>query len=474
MARHNPQETTNLRDGVRVSLLTAIVLLGAGGLIGYAVGLPATEITPVAAPIETTVVSASAEPETTEPASYDWASQNRLASGNQAWGIFDAVELDDALWLLVFANVDAPDNRVLWRSEDGATWSEVPLDLDGAIVHDLDVYDGSLLLSGWDSGVPKLWRSQQLPATAPVWTEIALPFSGFAGGVVQDIESDIETVINNDGEIVVAAEAQIEISDLLLDLAGDPDATSLLHLDRLPEVATFRQRLWATTRTATGEETTHVIDLPTTAAFDRDAGPYGTRVGLIVARSLWASRDGWTLDPVDLGGMPAAPLPHAFGDSFAASVTEPEGNKQLWLSADGRTWRPSDVAPPAQCTEWTNLAAGPAGLFLSNRSFDLLCVSATGRSWIVEESPATALSGGGQAWVHGSKDGYVALANNSREFAVLISDNGLEWRPVEFGAGILGTYTLRVGERLVTSVMIVEDDPPGRSFELRVGIPTTP
>ena len=114
----------HLRRGLRISAITALALLGVGGIIGYALGLPATQRVELAGPATTTEV----ETGWLQDAGYRWIPQDRNGTGRQAWGLFAATELDESIYLLVFTNAQTPEARALWRSEDGASWDEITLD----------------------------------------------------------------------------------------------------------------------------------------------------------------------------------------------------------------------------------------------------------------------------------------------------------------------------------------------------------
>ena len=167
--------------------------------------------------------------------------------------------------------------------------------------------------------------------------------------------------------------------------------------------------------------------------------------------------------------MAAGPQPFGLGDSFVAAVPRADGRPALWTSPDGASWQPSATPPPSECSSWSELAVGSPGVLLTNGRFDVMCLSDDGIDWKVRPSPATAISSSGRAWVAGGDTGFIALVNSPREFAVLISSNGFDWDTVDFGARTVGSHTLQVGDRLVASVMVVEQDPPGRRFEVRVG-----
>ena len=455
---------------MRVSAVTAFALLAIGGVIGYALGLPATQRADIAVPTTTTEASTEPAPRPILDAGYRWTGQDFAGTARQAWGLFSADEIGDTLYLLVFSDPQNPRARAIWRSDAGASWDAIPLGFGPeTVVHDLDAYEGSLLLAGWRGDVPTIWASQGHVDLGHDWIEIPLPYIELPGADIWTAESDLELEVNEAGEIVVSVATHFEITQLLLDLAGDPTATSLLHLAQLPHVAVSQQRLWAHVETAAGDETIEYIDLPETAVFDPDSGSYGTSTGLAIARSLWVSADGRSFAPVDLSGMAVGPQPHGLGDSFVAALPSPTGLPSLWTSRDGMTWQPSATPPPSECASWTALTVGSPGVLLTNDRFDVMCLSDNGVDWDVRPSPATAISSSGRAWVAGGDTGFIALVNSIREFAVLISSDGFQWNTVDFGPGTVGSHTLQVGDRLVASVMVVEQDPPSRRFEVRVG-----
>ncbi len=467
--------TTRRKAAVRLSALTSVALLLIGGVVGYSLALPGTE----AAPSPTTVTSAGEvtqsavidAPIEQATASYDWLEQQRSASAQQAWGLFGAVEVDDAMYLLVFSNIDAPTDRVLWRSENGTDWTEISLDLGEEVaIHDLDVHDGALLLSGWKDEQPTIWRTRGRLGVELQWDEQPLPAAVPRLGSVAAGESEVTTVINEAGEVVVAVSARLEITDVLLRIADDPDVRSLRHLDAMPDFATSGQRLWARVM-VDGVERVHTEIVPPTAQLDADSGSYATGMGQVVARSLWASTDGGTFRAIDVASLPSVPLPLPWGDNFVGTVESGDGSAALWISADGVTWRPTETKPPAACGDWRRARIAGSSLLVTSEQFDTMCVTTDGRDWTVRDSPATAISSTGQVWVEGGESGFLALAIKSPELAVFVSDDGLDWRRVLFGDGMQGTHALRVGNKLVTSAMTLVESPPGRTFRVWVGVP---
>jgi hypothetical protein len=110
-------------------------------------------------------------------------------------------------------------------------------------------------------------------------------------------------------------------------------------------------------------------------------------------------------------------------------------------------------------------------MLLINDDFDTVCVSENTFDWTVRESAGTSLATTGQVWATGTATGFLALARNSQEFAVLISANGLDWQPIDFATGLLGTHTFLVGDRLITNAMTNGPPPFGRRFSVWVGNP---
>ncbi len=439
--------------------------------MGYSLALPGTE----AAPPPTTVVGggtnqrAVAAPIEQPTARYDWMEQRRSSSAQQAWGLFGAVEIDDAMYLLVFSNVDSPTDRVLWRSENGIDWTEISLDLGAdVVIHDLDVHDGALLLSGWNGEQTTIWRTEGRLGVDLQWEELRLPGAVPSLGSVAAGESRVTTVVNGSGEIAVTARAQLEITEVLLAIADDPEMWSLLHLDSLPDVATSGQRLWARV-VVDGEERIHTETVPPTALFEPDSGAYGTGMGQVVTQSLWASADGRTFSAVDVSNFPSVPQPLAWGDTFVGAVAGGHDAPSLWVSADGLTWKPTETAPPEICGDWSRAAVAGTVVLLTSERFDMMCVTEDGRDWTVRESPATAIASTGQVWIEGGEAGFLALAIKPPELAAFVSSDGLDWQRVEFADSMPGTYALRVGDKLVTSAMTV--GPTGRRFRVWVGVP---
>ena len=466
---------THGRNGrARVSLATLVGLLIAGGVVGYLLSLPTTErAIPTAArspitDIERTPVGRPIA----DSVPYEWVEQNPTDSPLQAWGVFAAVDLNDALYLLVFSNIDAPRDRVLWHSDNGEDWTEIPLDFGDAIVDDLDVFEDTLLLSGWLDGAPALWRSQRYPTTDPTWKATELEAANQPLGQVRFLDSSVQTEISSDGELVVAVRTQSDITPLLLDFVDEPQARSLFQLSEPPVVAAYGHRIWAQVFSDEGLASVHSVELPSTTVLEPASGPYAIDVGLIAWGSLWASPDGSTFAPVDLSSLPRPPVPYALGDSFVAAVEDSRGRYRLWTSPDGTVWSPSEAVPPAECGGWDSLVVGGPGMLVINPFFDTTCVSGNGVDWEVRDSLQAALPTPGQFWTSGTATGYLALTRSSPDMSVLISGDGLEWRPIEFASGLLGTHAFLVDDRLVTNAMTYGPPPQGRRFSVWVGDPT--
>ena len=177
-----PQHSTrfSMRRGLRISAVTAFSLLTIGGIIGYALGLPPTQAAELPGPVTT----AETETETgwLETARFSWTPQDRNGTARQAWGLFAAAELGDTLYLLVFTNAQTPESRALWRSDDGASWDEIPLEFGaGTVIHDAAVFDDGLLLAGWRGEVPTVWAGRGQVDLSHEWTEIPLAYGGLPG-----------------------------------------------------------------------------------------------------------------------------------------------------------------------------------------------------------------------------------------------------------------------------------------------------
>ena len=480
--------------GARVSVATATALLLVGGLVGYSMSLPATQrSTP------TTMASAAAQPVAAAPApslamaQFDWKEQRPDPLEQRAWGVVAAVELDEVLFLLAFEDFQTSEQRVLWRSTNGIDWTLLPLDFGhDVIVDDLDVYRGGLLLTGWDSGAPTVWRSDSPMASNVEWDVISLPTEALPmptkavpqpteavplatanTGNLEEIRTstaEIVTQINEAGEIVVASRVSGDITEMLLALAGDPDAESLLHLENRPEIAASGQRLWAQVIGDDGTTIVETLTIPSTVVLEPTAGDYVSDVGLLTWGSLWMSRDGSGFAPVDLRGLPNIPTPAALGDTFVSTVERADRKHELWSSADGHQWTRTSLVPPSACGTWESLTVGANRMMVSAPSFNLMCVSTTGQQWDVHESPETAVSSTGSVWVEGVGDGFIAVVQNLSEFAVLISDDGLEWKMIAFEPGTVGAHAMMVGDRMVASSLMMQPG-DGRRFSVWVGTP---
>ena len=486
--------TVRPATGARVSVATAAVLLLVGGLVGYSMSLPATQrATPttmasaVAAP-----VAAAAAP-SLAMAQFDWKEQRPDPLKQRAWGVVAAVELDEVLFLLAFEDFQTSEQRVLWRSANGIDWTLLPLDFGrDVIVDDLDVYEGGLLLTGWNSGAPTIWRSDSPMARDVEWNVISLPTEALPmptkavpqpteavplatenTGNLEEIRTstaEIVTQINEAGEIVIASRVSGDITEMLLTLAGDPDAESLLHLENRPEIAASGQRLWAQVVGADGTTIIETLTIPSTVILEPTSGDYVSDVGLLTWGSLWMSSDGRAFAPVDLRGLPNLPTPEALGDGFVSAVERADRKHELWSSADGSHWTRTSLVPPSPCGTWESLAVGANRMMVSTPSFNLMCVSATGQEWEVHESPETAVSSTGSVWVEGVSGGFVAVVQNLSEFAVLISEDGLEWNMVAFEPGTVGAHAMLVGNRMVASSLMMQPG-EGRRFSVWVGTP---
>lgn len=425
----------------------ALLLIGASA--GYLLGLPsdtAASIAPV-----TTAAPGAAPANQITPTQYDWLKQRPTSENQQAWAVYAATELVDHLYLLVADDGDFRNRRVLWRSADGETWDRLKLDLGAEVtVTDLDVDGSTLLLSGWDGDTAMVWRSQALAGgDEPQW--LATPLPDVADGFGDVIGVSVTSEINKSGEIVVSAEMGIDVTNTLLEFPAGQPVPNLLSYRELPEVAVADGRLWMRIVTADGDEQVHTQTIPKTIRVTSEAGHYGTEIRFLTAGALWVSADGARFSAVDLGDLAEIPSPQSFNDIFISVAANAGGAHELWSSADGSTWSPSSWVAPAACGDWQGVAIGGPGLLLSSDDFDTHCLSGSGTDWEIRPSASTKVSTMASVWIEGDDGGYLALARNSTESAVLTSSDGFHWDRVAFNEEILGIRTFAVGDRLVTS-----------------------
>lgn len=435
----------------RLPAVVVVALLVIGASAGYLLGLPNDTVDGAAPP--TTAAPAIAPATQSTPAHYDWLEQQ--PTSQDAWAVFTAVELGDYLYLLVANDPESPFGRSLWRSRDGAAWDLVELEFGpNAVVTDLDTYEETLLLSGWDGDNATIWRSQLLPqGETPRWTAATLPTTQpvFGDLAVGRGHPYVTSEINSQREIVVAMRAGIDLTDTLLDLLGGGPTTSLLDYPELPEVVVTNSRLWMRIVASDGTESVHTESIPATLRITPAAGRYGTEVAPLDTGALWTSTDGRSFAAVDLSALPVAPVPQPFNDIFVSTVAGSDGDATLWISASGQSWNPSGWLPPAECGGWQGVAVGNPGLLLASDEFDTLCRSGNGTDWEVRPSATTKVPSTTSVWIEGGRAGYLALAENSMERVVLTSNDGFTWDRVESTPEVMGSRTFRVGDRLVTT-----------------------
>ena len=282
--------------------------------------------------------------------------------------------------------------------------------------------------------------------------------------------AELVTQLNEEGEIVISSRISGDITGMLLTLAGDPDATSLLQLENRPEVAAAGQRLWARVIGADDTTTIETLTIPSTVILEPTAGDYVSDVGLLSWGSLWTSSDGLQFAPVDLSGLPNIPVPAPLGDGFVSVVERTDRKHELWRSADGSRWTRTSLVPPSECGSWESLAVGGNSMLVSNEMFNLMCVSSTGQDWEIHDSPETAVSSTGSVWLEGVSTGFLAVVQNMSEFAVLISADGLEWSRIAFEPRTVGAHAMLVGDRVIASSLMMQPG-EGRRFSVWVGTP---
>jgi hypothetical protein len=384
------------------------------------------------------------------------------------------VELGDYLYLLVADDPDLPLGRSLWRSRDGGAWDLVELEFGpDAVITDLDTYEETLLLSGWKDTHATVWQSQLFPeGKTPRWTAVTLPTTqpSFGNLAIGRGHPNVTAEINSEGEIVVAMQAGIDLTDTLVHLLGGGPATSLLDYPELPEIVVANSRLWMRIVNSDGTESVHTESIPATLRIAPAAGRYGTEVAPLDVGALWASTDGRSFAAVDLSGLPVAPVPQSFNDIFVSTVAGSDGRSVLWISADGHTWSPSGWIPPAECGGWQGVAIGDPGLLLASDEFDTLCRSGNGTDWEIRPSATTKVSSSASVWIEGGHDGYLALAQNSVEHVVLTSADGFNWDQVASTPAFLASRTFRVGDRLITTAR--GDSLSPQPVVIRVGKPS--
>jgi hypothetical protein len=438
------------RGAPRLPGLVTIGLLVAGGMAGYLFGLPGD--TAGAGAAITTTTGEPAPISSATPLPYQWLEQVPQESEQDAWAVHVAEELDGAIYLLVSDDPDSPLSRALWRSQDGQRWELLPLDFDArARVTDLDIYQQSLLLSGWVGSTPAIWRSQRIGTSgSPGWTATALSSGLDAVGRPVTEFSTVTTVVNSAGRTVTVAESQISLEDELLSLSDDPAIASLLHFEELPEVTVSSTRVWMRAVAPGGEELVRTSRIPNTVRVLPAAGHYGTDVPALQAWAMWESTDALGFSAVSIPAGLTNPLrPMPLSDGFVATTIDAPGDTELWAATE-HGWEPSSWNSPAGCGGWGRTATDGKRLLTITDNFDTVCTSEDGAIWAIRTSPSTALSSQAAVWIEGTNGGFIATARNSLEYAVLTSRDGLEWQRVNATPDILGTRTFLVGDRLVT------------------------
>ena len=428
---------------------TALVVIGAAA--GYLVGLPA-ETSADLVPTTTAPGAVAAGGTTTPVADYDWVTPSGPSTRSPTWRVIAATDFEGDIYVLVLDDFEDRRLRSVWRSPDGADWEPVPLDFGtDVIVTDLDVHDGSLLLSGWDGGRPALWSSPEGVSAQTRWEQILLPGESLSDASLIEGASAVSTEVNAAGEIVVVADLEYEISDLALSLSSDPAVESVLQFDEWPKVAVTDDLRWIRIVDPGGSETVQVIETPAELSIRPLGGRLGVDITGLEAWRAWTSDDGSLFEPVLMPEeVTRTPRIMALGDGFVASAPTETLDFALLHSADGAGWESWTGDIPDECGSQKAAAAANGMVLLVSKNFDHSCTTDDGTTWLVHPSPRTIISSNGFVGVDGGNKGFLVTSLNSVENAVLESPDGVNWRRVGFADGIIGGRSIPVGDRILT------------------------
>ncbi len=426
----------------------SLALFTLGAAAGYLLGLTGES---TAADAPTTPTSTTAPPVGAGApglgiAEYEWTRQIPPERNPNLWAIYQAVEFEGAIYLLIVDDIRNRISRALWKSDNGATWEQMTLDLgDDAVATDLDIYRGRLMISGWLGDRPAIWHAETVGEGAKVdWSLTSLPSASFPLGELQRVFSRVTTEVNGADEISVVASMQHAVDPDVV--AGGSD-----YMER-PEMVVTGSSIWTKTIDGSGAVHARAIEIPDSFATKPVSGVAGTDVIEIQTWSSWHSADGNTFYPSAVDGSHGVPVVRALGDRFVASVPGwGDDRYTLLLSADGATWDRSPIQPPYECGHPRPVAVGPAGLLLASETFDHTCTSRDGTRWQIEEVPETAVARGTFVWFDGNESRFLAIAFNANERAVLVSRDGVTWEKVSQADGMSGGSELLAGGRLVAA-----------------------
>lgn len=443
-----------------------LALFVVGAATGYLIGLPSEttaspdSVTTTASPADGSSIAGVTE--------YSWTRQSSPEFTPRLWAVHSAVEVDGYIYALITDDIQNRVSRALWRTADGAEWEPVPLDLgQSAVATDLDVREESLVMSGWEESRPTIWTSNPLDGTTRLtWQPTHLDEGELPLGQLVPVFSEVRTAINSAGEHVVVAAMQYSLDRYDLQPGGEPNGSGA----PTPEIAVHGSQIWTRTIGATGREVVNVIPIPDPITVQPTSGQVGTRVTELSAWAMWVSADGRSfsaIDPID--GLDLAPDVSAFHDEFVAStLTLATNTYDVLASADGSTWTPVAEPVPEQCGRTRPGVVGAAVLLVASDDFAHTCTSPDGASWRVHSTPQTAVSENAFVWITGNDTGFLALAINSQERAVLESADGIAWRRIglEPGMAIGGAYL--AGERVLNVARVGGRQTP-RPWSMWVG-----
>lgn len=426
----------------------AVALFTLGAAAGYLLALTG-ESNAATAPTSTTSTTAppvGAGAPGLGTAEYEWVKQIPPERNPNLWAIHAAVELEGDIYLLIVDDIRDRISRALWRSNDGATWEQMTLDLGAdAVATDLDVYRGRLLISGWLGDRPAVWHSGTNAEGAAIeWSLTSLPSAAFPLGELQRVFSRVTTEVNSADEIAVVASMKYAVDPDVV--AGGSD-----YLQR-PELVVTGSSIWTKTIDASGAVHMGAMEIPEAFATNPVSGVAGTDVIEIQAWSNWYSDDGHTFATSAVDGSHGVPIIRGLEEGFVASAP-PWGEQRFTLlsSADGATWERSPIQPPHECGHTRPVTVGPAGLFLASETFDHTCTSSDGAQWKIEEVPETAVAQGAFVWFDANERRYLAIAFNTNERAVLVSQDAVTWEKVSQERGMSGGSAFLAGNRLVAA-----------------------
>lgn len=252
-----PARPDERHRAVNSKIVGSVVIFLAGLATGF---LAAARTGQVTAPTAEEVAFEVDLSETATPPRVTWTRAGGgpdLPDGIGSVRLTPPVELEETIYMAatLYDRTSVEPIRVeLWSTTDGAEWESTEL-FSGpdAFATDLDVSNGTLILTGSDRGTPTTWRSGgDSPGTTP-WeatTPVGALWARFAS-----LPPGAHTMVLGDGTVVTIAEAVIDLEYLALESLLPDGAT-------LSDPQYERDSQWTVLDTATGLRVAELTSRP--------------------------------------------------------------------------------------------------------------------------------------------------------------------------------------------------------------------